>query len=450
MNQDQVLEFVKAINGIFIGQALVIVLVGVGIFYTIRLGFVQKHFFSGLAHIFKGGQGKATKKEGMSPFQALTTAVAAQVGTGNIVGVATALLTGGPGALFWMWVSAILGMATNFGEAVLGQLYKTEVDGHIVGGPAYYIRYGLNSRWMAAMAAVGVIMSIGVIGIMVQTNSIVTAVQQVAGEGIEPIWIGVVLMIFVGIMLAGGITRIAAMAEKVVPFMAAIFILGCIVFLCVKYDTIIPVFEDIFGCAFGLRAFGGGVAGAAVMKAIQLGVARGLFSNEAGLGSTPHAHAIAKVKQPADQGMVALIGIGLDLFICTMSGLVMLCSGLVTPDTQLVGVQLQQAAFSEVFGSFGSTFVAIALFFFALTTIISWYFFAAQNVRYLWGEKMVWPYRIVVMILVLIASVLTVELVWELADTFNFFVVVPNLLALAVLSPKVKAELKKWEAENKK
>ena len=443
MNQDVIYQFVKQLNSEFIGPILVFVLLGAGIFFTFRLKFIPRYYFRAVRNIFKGSQnqGKATVHSGMSPIQALSTSIASQVGTGNIVGVAMALLVGGPGALFWMWVSALFGMSTNFAEAILGQLYKTRTaDGHIVGGPAFYIHEGLHSKWLARLFSFFFIIALGMIGVMVQANSISSALVSIVPGGINPLVIGVPLAIFVGLMICGGITRIAAFAEKVVPLMAGIFILGSLVFIGTHVGRIIPVIADIFKCAFTVHAGVGGAVGATMMSAIRYGVSRGLFSNEAGLGTTPHAHAIAKVNHPYEQGMTAIIGISLDLIICTLTGLVLLVSGVLQPDTQLVGIQLMQAAFDSTFGAAGNWFIAISLFFFALSTIVGWYFFAAQNVRYLFGEKPITAYRILVMILVVVASIVEVPLIWELADTFNFFIVIPNVVALLYLSKQVVAE----------
>ena len=288
------------------------------------------------------------------------------------------------------------------------------------------------------------------IGVMVQANSISSALVTIIPGGINPLCVGVPLAVFVGLMICGGITRIAAFAENVVPLMAGIFILGCIVYSGLHIGNLAAVFLKIIENAFSLQAGAGGAAGAAMMKAMRYGVSRGLFSNEAGLGTTPHAHAIAKVDHPYQQGMTAIIGISIDLIVCTLAGLVLLLSGVLQPGTQLVGIQLMQASFEGTFGSVGNWFVAVSLFFFALSTIVGWYFFAAQNVRYLFGEKPIMAYRILVMILVVVASIVEVPLIWEMADTFNFFIVIPNVVALLYLSNKVMAERNRMAADYNK
>lgn len=419
------------------------VLLGAGIYFTIRLKFVPRYYLRTWRNILKRPRDKekATASAGMSPIQALSTAIASQVGTGNIVGVAMALLMGGPGALFWMWVSAILGMSTNFAEAILGQLYKTTTpDGHIVGGPSYYIQNGLRCKWLAYVFAIFFILALGMIGIMVQANSISSAMAAILPSHIDALWTGIFLAVFVGLVLSGGITRIASFAEKVVPLMAGLFIASSLVFIFLHIGSLLPVFGDIFKDAFTANAGVGGAVGYSVMRAIRYGVSRGLFSNEAGLGTTPHAHAIAKVHNSYEQGMMAIVGISVDLVICTLTGLVLLMSGVIQPNTSLVGIQLMQNAYYSSFGDVGTFFIAISLFFFAMSTIVGWYFFAAQNVRYLFGEKPIKAYRVLVMLLVVVASVVEVPLIWELADTFNFFIVIPNVIALIYLAPKVVAE----------
>jgi AGCS family alanine or glycine:cation symporter len=441
MNQGEILEFFTVLNRDYIGPLLAIILLGTGLFYTFHLRFVQRHYLQSFKMLFKGKGGKASNKDGMSSFQALTTSIASQVGTGNIVGVATAIIAGGPGAIFWLWVTSILGMSTNFAEAVLGQLYRTEKDGHAIGGPAYYIRNGLGSKTLAGIFSIFLILALGATGIMVQANSIVNASVRILPEGFNTFYIGIALAIIVGLVLMGGVTRIATFAEKVVPFMALIFMIGSFIFIGAHISDLPTVLYEIVKYAFTPWAPVGGVLGATVMASIRFGVSRGLFSNEAGLGSTPHAHAIAKVKHPYEQGLVSLIGISVDIVICTLTGLVILLSGVLTTNPTVQGVELPQMAFSSTFGVAGNYFIAASLFFFAFTTIVGWYFFAAQNVRYMFGEKFIWPYCIIVLMVILVASVVQVNLVWELADTFNFFLVVPNVIALIYLAPKVKKEV---------
>lgn len=452
MSQDAIYTFVKELNTQYIGPVLVFLLLFTGIFFTIRLRFVPRYYWRTVKRFFKSPREKecASKSTGMSPLQALATAIASQVGTGNIVGVAMALLMGGPGALFWLWASALLGMSTNFAEAILGQLYKTKTaDGHVVGGPSFYIHAGLHSKFLARMFSVFFIIALGMIGIMVQANSISSAVVSIFPDAVNPVVVGVVLAMFVGLVLSGGITRIANFAESVVPLMAGLFMVGSLIYIVVHAVDLPAVIADVFHYAFTPKAGLGGAAGITVMSAVRYGISRGLFSNEAGLGTTPHAHAIAKVHNSYEQGMMAVVGISVDLIVCTFTGFVLLLSGVIDGTTNLVGIQLMQNAFYGTFGVLGNWFVAISLFFFAMSTIVGWYFFAAQNVRYLFGERPIVAYRILVMLLVVVASIVEVPLIWELADTFNFFIVIPNVIAIVWLSPKVVAELKRMRQELK-
>ncbi len=440
ISQEELLESVRHINNTYLGPILIVFLLGAGLYYTIRLHFIQRHVFRAFRLTFKGAfkRCKATKAEGMSQFQALSTAVAAQLGTGNIIGVATAIAAGGPGAVFWLWVSALVGMATNYAEAVLSQLYKTSIDGHVVGGPAYYILKGLKSKFLATFFAIVAVIVLGFMGTIVQSNSICLTLTNVLP--IKPIYIGIVVAIIVGFILIGGITRIAAFAEKVVPIMACIYITGGLIVIGMNYEHVVPAIESIFVGAFSPQSLGGGVLGITIMKAMRYGISRGLFSNEAGIGTTPHAHAVAKVKHPYEQGMMALVGVGTNFIVCTISALIVLVTGSHLTNS---GADAAQASFGTAFGEGGLIFVAVTLFFFSLTTIVGWYFFAAQNLRYLIGEKCITPFRMMVVAVVVVGSILQVELVWELTDAFNVFLVVPNIIALLLLSPKVIEQTRK-------
>ena len=417
--------------------ALLVLLVGTGIFFTIKLHFVQlSSFADGVRHLFKGFSlhGKAADKDGMSSFQALATAIAAQVGTGNITGCATALVSGGPGALFWTWVSAFFGMATIYAEAVLAQTYRTTVDGQVTGGPAYYIRAafkGKFGKFLAIFFSVALILALGFMGNMVQSNSIGDAFHN--AFGVNRVVVGVVIAVLAAFIFLGGVKRIAAVTEKLVPIMALFYIIGCVIILVMNASAIPNAFVQIFTLAFQPQAIAGGVAGVTVQQAMRYGVARGLFSNEAGLGSTPHAHALAKVKQPQDQGALAIIGVFVDTFvILTLTALVLITSGLIPEG--MTGTALTQAAFSLTFGSFGKVFIAICMLFFAFSTILGWYFFGQVNFNALFGSKYTKVYSLIVVLFILIGSSLKVDLVWALADFFNGLMAVPNLLALLALS----------------
>lgn len=438
--QEALLAHVKSLNDSYLGPLLIVLLLGTGLFFTFRLCFVQKYLIRAACNIFKGkNHGKASRKEGMSPFQALSTAVASQLGTGNIIGVATAIVAGGPGAILWLWVSIVLGMATNYAEAVLAQIYKSETaDGHVIGGPAYYISRGLKSKVLANIFAIVAVFALGFMGTIVQTNSITLTMGNIMP--VQPIYIGIVVAIIVGCVLIGGITRIASFSEKIVPIMASIYFLAGITVIIMNYENIIPAFNSIFVGAFSPSSVGGGVLGFTVMKALRYGVSRGLFSNEAGLGTTPHAHAVAKVKEPYEQGLTAIVGVATNLIICTLSALIVIVAG---PSLDIATADAVQTSFGMAFGKTGLIFVAVTLFFFSITTIVGWYFFAAQNLRFICGEKLITPFRALVVLFVVLGSILEVDLVWELMDTFNVFLVIPNVIALWYLSPKIAEQTKK-------
>mgnify|MGYP004617069457 FL=1 len=434
--------FVEQASNILWNYLLLFLLVGTGVFFTIRLGGVQvRRFGEGFRRVFGGFtlRGKKADDEGMSSFQALATAIAAQVGTGNITGCATALVSGGPGALFWTWVSAFFGMATIYAEAVLAQHYKTTVNGKVTGGPAYYIRAAFKGKFgkvLAGIFSVLIILALGFMGNMVQSNSIGDAFHN--AFGINRLAVGVITAAIAAFIFLGGVQRIASVTEKIVPVMAAFYILGCLIILVLNYEALPGAFAQIFVLAFKPQAIAGGVAGVTVQQAMRFGVARGLFSNEAGLGSTPHAHALAKVKHPQEQGAVAILGVFIDTFVVlTLTGLVLITSGLIPEG--LTGTALTQAAFSQAFGGFGPIFIAICMFFFAFSTIIGWYFFGQSNFKALFGEKALPIYSVIVVLFVLVGSTLKVDLVWAMADFFNGLMAVPNLLALLALSGVVVA-----------
>ena len=433
---------IEQASDILWNSLLLFLLVGTGVFFTIRLRGVQlRRFGEGFHRVFGNFtlRGKKADDQGMSSFQALATAIAAQVGTGNITGCATALVSGGPGALFWVWVSAFFGMATIYAEAVLAQRYRTTVNGKVTGGPAYYIRAafkGTFGKVLAGVFSVLIILALGFMGNMVQSNSIGDAFHN--AFGMSHLAVGIVVAVIAAFIFLGGVQRIAAVTEKIVPIMAAFYIVGCVVILVMNYKTLPNAFTQIFVLAFNPQAMAGGVAGVTVQQAMRFGVARGLFSNEAGMGSTPHAHALAKVNHPREQGAVAILGVFIDTFVVlTLTGLVLITSGLIPEG--LTGTALTQAAFSQAFGGFGPVFIAICMFFFAFSTIIGWYFFGQSNFKSLFGEKALPVYSFIVVVFILVGSTLKVDLVWAMADFFNGLMAVPNLLALLALSGVVAA-----------
>ncbi|HJF52884.1 alanine/glycine:cation symporter family protein [Butyricicoccus pullicaecorum] len=435
---DQLAVLVSDISGFVWNNLLLYLLVLTGVLFSIRTRFVQvRHLGTGFKRMFGSFSlnGKKADHEGMSSFQALTTAIAAQVGTGNITGCATALASGGPGAIFWMWLSAFFGMSTIYGEAVLAQKYKTVgEDGHVTGGPIYYIKArfkGGFGTFLAGFFSIAIIFALGFAGNMVQSNSIGDSFHN--AFGISPLIVGVICAAIAAFIFLGGVKRIASVTEKLVPVMALFYILGCTVILVINHAALIESIKSIFIGAFQPQALAGGIAGVTVKEAMRYGVARGLFSNEAGMGSTPHAHALAKVKKPQDQGIIAMVGVFIDTFIIlTLTALVILTSGALS--TGATGSVLAQTAFNQAFGQFGSVFIAICMLFFAFSTIIGWYFFGEVNVKALFGKKAVKIYAALVVVCVILGSSLKVDLVWNLSDLFNGLMVFPNLIALIALS----------------
>lgn len=450
------------INEYLSSYILIVLLVAVGLWYSVKTRFVQVRYFKdGMKKVFGNLSLKGEKHEqGMSSFQALATAIAAQVGTGNIVGASGAILTGGPGAIFWMWVIAFFGMATIYAEATLAQ--KTRVidkDGNIYGGPVYYIRtafQGSFGKFLAGFFAVAIIMALGFMGCMVQSNSIGSTFETAFGV---PAWIiGLVLVVICAFIFLGGVQRLAAVCEKLVPLMAAVFLLGGFVLLVIRFRYLPATFAMIFRYAFQPQAIVGGAFGAALKSAISQGAKRGLFSNEAGMGSTPHAHAQANVAHPHEQGIVAMVGVFIDTFVVLTLNALVIISTLYTADgplakcgaaaasTTLTKANLAQTAFGTVFGTnIGAMFVAICLFFFAFSTILSWNMFGKINMIYLFGEKnakiSTTIYTILALVFIFAGTLMSNDLVWELTDAFNYLMVLPNALALFALTKMVTGSL---------
>lgn len=431
---------------------LIIILCGTGIYYTFRLKFIQiRKFKDGLKQVFGGFTLKGQKgKEGeMTSFQSVATAIAAQVGTGNLAGAATALIGGGPGAIFWMWMSAFFGMSTIYAEATLAQKYKTKKDGEVTGGPVYYIRAAFTGRFgkvLAGIFAVLIIIALGFTGNMVQSNSIGSAfyeVFQARNIEIPQLAVGIVLAVISGFIFFGGVGRLASVVEKLVPIMACIYIVGSLALIFMNITEVPNAFRMIFVGAFNPKAVVGAGAGIAVREAIRFGVARGLFSNEAGMGSTPHAHARANVENPHQQGLAAMISVFIDTFIIlNLTVFSILTTGVL--DSGKTGTALTQAAFTKVFGGFGDIFVAVCLFFFAFSTILGWHFFGKVNVAYLFGSKGGKIYSLFVIAFVVVGSTLKVDFVWSLSDFFNGLMVIPNAIALWALSGVVAGIYKKY------
>ena len=487
---DAMLTGVQFVNNYLSNYILIILLVGVGLYFTIRTRFVQVRCFGeGMKNVFgniklKGGKGEG----GLSSFQALATAIAAQVGTGNIVGACGAILIGGPGAIFWMWVIAFLGMATIYAEAVLAQKTRvTNEDGTVEGGPIYYIKTafkGKFGKFLAVFFSIACVFALGFVGSMVQSNSIASNFANVfSSVGVDAsftfagmelnvvmIIVGVIVAAIAGFVLIGGVNRLASVTEKLVPVMAIFYLLGGLFVLALNITSVPKAFGMIFGYAFKPQALIGGAFGAAIAKAITQGAKRGLFSNEAGMGSTPHAHALASVKKPHDQGTVAMVGVFIDTFVVlTITALVVIstlyCNGTITPDTYALGNEgisnatMAQSAFgftfAKLFGAqagaiIGNIFVAICLLFFAFSTILSWNYFGKVNFTHLFGKKSVTVYSIIAIVFVFLGSVFQNDLVWELTDMFNNLMVLPNAIALFALGGIVAASAKAAYDKKKK
>ena len=442
------------INTYLSNYILVFLLIGVGLWYSIKTRFVQLRCFKeGWNSVFGNLSLRGKKHDsGMSSFQALATAIAAQVGTGNIVGASGAILTGGPGAIFWMWIIAFLGMATIYAEATLAQETRiVEKDGNVKGGPVYYITTAFKGgfgKFLAGFFAVAITLALGFFGCMVQSNSIGSTMQTAFGI---PSWIvGIVLVAICAFIFLGGVQRLASVTEKVVPIMAAIFLLGGLIVLIVRIKYVPATIGMIFKYAFQPQAIIGGGFGYAIKTAISQGAKRGLFSNEAGMGSTPHAHALANVDCPHDQGVVAMIGVFIDTFVVlTLNALVIistlytadgpLASGYVGDITGVLGkANLAQTAFGVVFGeTAGNMFVAVCLFFFAFSTILSWNLFGKINVSYLFGKKSTVVYTVLALVFIFLGTMMSNDLVWELSDMFNNLMVIPNAVALFALTSLV-------------
>ncbi len=447
---DILLPIVQTINTYLSDYILVILLLGCGLWFSIKTKFVQVRCFGeGMKKVFgKLSLNGGKQGGGMSSFQALATAIAAQVGTGNIVGACGAILVGGPGAIFWMWIIAFLGMATIYAEAVLAQKTRIKKDnGQVLGGPVYYIRTafkGTFGKIMAGFFAVAIILALGFFGCMVQSNSIGSTAETAFGI---PSWVvGIALVIIAGFIFLGDMDRLASVTEKIVPIMAVLYLVGGLIIFFGNITKVPEAFGLIFKYAFAPQAIIGGAFGAAIKKAISQGAKRGLFSNEAGMGSTPHAHAQANVKDPHEQGTVAMIGVFIDTFVVlTITALTVIITlytkgGILADGTipeAINKTNLAQTAFGTLLGEAGGNmFIAVALFFFAFSTVLGWNMFGKINVQYLFGknpktEKIAtYVYTAISLIFIFLGTLASNDLVWELSDMFNQLMVIPNVIGL--------------------
>ncbi|HEL2200991.1 TPA: sodium:alanine symporter family protein [Streptococcus suis] len=443
------LELFKAINNLVWGPPLLLLLVGTGVYLTLRLGVFQigklPTAFRLIFSSDQSGQGD------VSSFAALCTALAATVGTGNIVGVATAITTGGPGALFWMWVAAFFGMATKYAEGFLAIKYRTkDANGQAAGGPMHYITLGMGKKWkpLAVFFAIsGVLVALLGIGTFSQVNSITASLET--SFGLAPQLVSIVTAISIAFFIFGGIEKISDVSTKVVPFMAILYILASITVLAVHWNQLLPTLALVFKSAFTPAAAVGGFVGATVKEAIQRGIARGVFSNESGLGSAPIAAAAAKSDNPVEQGLISMTGTFIDtLIICSLTGLSILVTGQWTVEG-LEGAPLTQAAFATVFGNTGSIALTISLVLFAFTTILGWSYYGERCIEFLFGTKSILPYRLVFVTMVALGGFLKLDLIWTIADIVNGLMALPNLIALLALSPVIIKETRQYFSKRK-
>lgn len=454
----------SVVNAFVWGRGMLVIFLGVGMLFTLQTGFFQ---FKGwkvwmgdtLGALFRDRRvRKAQDRQSISQFQSFCTALAATLGTGNITGVATAIVTGGPGAVFWMWVSAFLGMMTIYAENVLGIKYRYKnSEGAWVGGAMVYMERGLGAKWLAVLFSIFCLCASFGMGNMTQANAIAKGLK--ATLKIPEQFTGMALMVLVAVVILGGVQRVAMVAEKIVPFMAAFYILGGLLVIVIHYERIPETFLWIFGEAFGLRAVGGGVAGYGVKMAMKMGISRGVFSNEAGLGSSVMAHAASDVSCPQIQGMWGMAEVFIDtIVVCTITALVILTSGVYDPQRYISniadgvenidGTTLTGNAFATVFPN-GDKFLAISIALFAFATIIGWAYFGERTAAYLFGEHAVFPYKLIYILLLLPGSVLAPKLVWELSDTFNGLMAIPNLTALILLHGEVIRMAKEYKRNRK-
>ncbi|AZZ45244.1 alanine/glycine:cation symporter family protein [Pseudomonas sp. NPDC077408] len=440
-------NLVNSVNGLVWGPPMLVLILGTGLFLMVLLKFMPLvRIGTGFALIWRGRTKGDDDTGEISPFQALMTCLAATVGTGNIAGVATAIFLGGPGALFWMWCTALVGMATKYCEVVLAVHYREKDDrGEHVGGPMYAIKNGLHKRWLwlgGAFAIFGGLAGFG-IGNMVQVNSMALALEATFSV---PLWVtGLVTMLFVGLVILGGIKRIGAVAAALVPFMCVAYVIAGIVVLVVHAAELPAAFDLIFTHAFSPIAATGGFAGAAVMAAIRFGVARGIFSNEAGLGTAGIAQAAGTTKSSVRSGLIGMMGTFIDtIIICSITGLAIICSGVWTGGES--GAALSAAAFESAMPGVGAALLTIALVVFAFTTILGWSYFGEKCWEFLVGTKAIWPFRVIWVLAVPFGAIAQLDFAWLLADTLNGLMAIPNLVALLLLSPVVVKLTKEYFA----
>ncbi|MCA2016885.1 alanine:cation symporter family protein [Vibrio tritonius] len=429
-------DLINLLNDLLWGSILVYLLVGVGIYFTLRLGFIQIRHFGHMFSVLKNS--RKDDSAGISSFQALCTSLAARVGTGNMAGVAVALTAGGPGAIFWMWVTAMLGMATSYAESTLAQLYKTrDKDGNYRGGPAYYMEKGLGMRWMGVLFSVFLLIAFGLVFNAVQANSITNAIHTAFNY--DEVYIGIAIVILAGFVIFGGIRKIARTAEIIVPFMALAYLAIALFVVFSNIEKLPDIIALIFKSAFGFQQAAAGGVGYAIAQAMINGVKRGLFSNEGGMGSAPNAAATATPypPHPASQGYVQMLGVFMDtIVICSATVAIILMSGEYVPHSEITGIELTQRALSAQVGGWGSTFIALAIFFFAFTSIIANYAYAETNLIFLEhkNKKGLIVFRIIFLGMVMFGSLANLPTVWSMADVSMGLMAIVNLVAILLLS----------------
>ena len=426
------------VNGIVWGWPMLILIIGTGIYFTFRTKFFQITRFGHvldetLFAIFKNkAVTKTQDKKSITQFQALSTALAATIGTGNIVGVATALSAGGEGAIFWMWISAIFGMMTNYAENVLGIFYRYKnVKNEWMGGPMIYIERGLKQKWLAVIFAIFCVGASFGIGNMTQVNSISSSLN--ATYQIPHLGTGIFIAAMVALVIVGGIRRIGKVTERIVPFMALAYILGALIILILHIHLIPAIFTSIFANAFSLKAVGGGAAGTVMASAIKWGFKRGVFSNEAGLGSSVMVHSASDVKEPVRQGLWGIFEVFFDtIIVCSLTAFAIIATGAL--DSGARGSELAIVAFSDGFASFAGHFITWAILLFAFSTILGWSYYGERAMEYLLGIKSIIFYKIVFIIMVVVGATVSLELVWDISDTLNALMAIPNLIGVLLLS----------------
>ncbi|WP_130870341.1 alanine/glycine:cation symporter family protein [Intestinimonas massiliensis (ex Afouda et al. 2020)] len=443
---EAIINFINWLDDFIWGLPMIVLLFGTHVFMTVRTGFIQRKTFTGIRLSVTRDPDSPGD---VSQFQALTTALASTIGTGNIIGVGTAVFLGGPGAVFWCWIAGVFGIATKYAESLIAVKYRVRTpDGRMQGGAMYALERGLNMKWLGVLfAALATLASFG-IGCGTQINAIAEVIENNIPIGIPPIAVGIVGGILTAIVIIGGIQSIASVCEKLVPFMAAFYVLGCIIILGINYDFIIPAISAILSLAFKPGAVAGGLVGQGLMIAMRFGVARGLFSNESGMGSAPLVASAAQTRNPVRQALVSATGTFWDtVVVCLMTGLVLVSTIMKNPAINMADVtdggKLTTLAFSQI-PVLGPVILVVGIITFAWSTILGWSYYGERCAQYLWGKKAILVYKIVFVAIVVVGPVLALDLVWTIADILNAFMAIPNLIAVLLLSGVIAKETRHY------